>query len=502
MPKFIVLIVYFIVQFLCGQSHGIDRVGADSLLPPGQRIDHLLQESAKNGYSGSVLVAKDGVILLSRGYGWADRDKNIPNEPSTLFNIGSVTKQFTAAAILKLMEDKRLDVSDKLIDYFPQVPPDKQDITLHQLLTHTSGISPGTGGFRYHEASKEQFLKECFQSELMYPPGSKHTYANANYILLAAIVEIASKQDFEAYMRHQFWSPLNMERTGYKKVYTYGEQFALGYQYDHNLGEWKDWGITLDHLPGNDNHWYSIGKGDLYSTTEDLYKWHMALEGNRVLRAESKQLMEMAHIPENPGKTSHYGYGWAILNTSANGKIVTHNGSNGVYFADFVRYLEEDLTVIALSNAILNPQSENVAWEIASMVLDDQHPASVIPKNSYELVFDFMSTHSPDEADQLLPFLERHIGARLTDKALLNRMGYQRVSEKSDPDWGLALLRLNTDLFPEDGNLWDSLGEGYFLVNNKVKAIESFEKALELSPEDHCHWCENSRRRLAELAGK
>lgn len=464
------------------------------------RIDSYLNQSVANGYSGSVLVAQDGQIILSKGYGWADRSNKIKNTPSTVFNIGSVTKQFTAAAILKLMEEEKLDVTDKIETYFPEATSDKKDITIHQLLTHTSGVSPQTGGFRYNEASKTAFLEEFFQADLLYAPGTKHTYANANYIVLAAIVEHVSQQDYETYLREHFWKPLQMDHTGYKGISFNSEQLAHGYYFHFTDGKWNDWGTTQNHLPYNNNHWYSIGKGDIYSTVEDLYKWHLALEQNNVLQPETKKLMEMAHTPENEEKTSFYGYGWAIFNAFENKKVVTHNGSNGIFFSDFVRFVEDDLVVISLSNSILNHQSENIAWEISATIMDDAHRPRIVPKNTYELVFDFMKKNPADRANQLPQFIETKTGNAITDKAILNRIGFKQVSEKKDTKWGIALLELNTVLFPNDGNLWDSLGEGYYLLNKEDKAVKSFEKALALEPETNCHWCENSTNRLTELS--
>lgn len=466
------------------------------------RIDTFLSSSVFNGFSGSVLLAKDGKIILSKGYGWADRKMKIPNSPITVFNIGSVTKQFTAAAILKLQEAGKLNTTDKLVDWFPGAPSDKQQITIHQLLTHTSGISPATGGFRYDEVSKPRFLKEFFASELRYPPGTRHTYANANYILLAAIVEAASGQEYESFLREQFWKPLDMKHTGYKGIGLPAEAFAHGYYYQYTDGSWKDWGTTQEHLPGNENHWYSIGKGDIYSTVEDLYRWHRALEQNRVLKEASRQTMETAYVPENDAQTSYYGYGWAIYTSSRDTKIVTHNGSNAIFFADFLRFVEDDMVVIALSNTRLNRKSENVGWEIAEMVMDPAYKAQPIPKNTYELVFDFIRVHSPEKAPQLPDFIENNTGAALKDKAILNRIGYKQVSENLDTGWGIALLKLNTSLFPEDGNLWDSLGEGYYLLGDAAKAKESFKKALELGAGKQCHWCANSQDKLDRLQGR
>lgn len=467
-----------------------------------KHIDDYLTKSVSNGYSGAVLIAKGGEIILSKGYGWADKNKKITNKPSTVFNIGSVTKQFTAAAILKLIESNKLNTSDNLIKYFPQVPAEKQGITIHQLLTHTTGILPQTGGFRYNEASKEQFLDDFFQSELMYKPGTKHTYANANYILLAAIVEEVSQQEYEAFLRENFWDPLGMNHTGYKSKYFNSEQLSHGYYFHYTTGEWRDWGTTQEHLPDNKKHWYSIGKGDIYSTVEDLYQWHIALEQNKVLREETKILMETAHIPENDEKTSFYGYGWAIYNSSSDSKIVTHNGSNGIYFADFIRYVENDIVIIALSNIILNHQSENVAWEIASMISDVNYEPKIIPKNTYELVFDFIRTNSPNNANQLPHFIKDETGLSINEKAILNRIGFKQISENIDTEWGIELLKLNVSLFPNDGNLWDSLGEGYYILKDKDNAINSFQKALELKTDTICYWCDNSSKRLKELLDK
>ncbi|MEY8849234.1 serine hydrolase [Psychroserpens sp. XS_ASV72] len=463
------------------------------------KIENYLNASTKNGYSGSVLIAKNGEILLSKGYGLADRDQDIPMTPQTVFNIGSVTKQFTAAAILKLMELEKLELSNKLKDYFPQAPIEKQDITIHQLLTHTSGISPRAGGFRYDEASKEQFLNDFYRSDLLYKPGTKHNYANANYILLAAIVEIVSQQEYESFLRDYFWNPINMNHTGYKSVKYESKQLAHGYYFDDADGDWKDWGTTKDHLPKNNNHWYSIGKGDLYSTTEDLFKWHEALEQNKVLTAETKLLMETAHVAENEENTSFYGYGWAIFNSKQNKKIVTHNGSNGIYFAEFIRFIEDDLVIIVLSNVRLNRQSENVAWHISKMVFDKHYEPKAIPKNTYELVFDFISRKKLNHSNELPQFIINQTGLPFKDKAILNRIGYKQISQKKDSLWGIELLKLNTVMFPNDGNLWDSLGEGYFLLKDKENAILSFKKAIDLRPIENCYWCENAEKRLKEL---
>jgi len=443
------------------------------------KIDNYLNASVNNGFSGSVLVAIKGEIILSKGYGWSDRKNKIPNSSSSIFNIGSVTKQFTASAILKLVEQGKIKTSDKISQFYDKAPDDKKNITIHQLLTHTSGISSRTGGFRYDEESKEQFLKEFFDSELQSEPGKKHQYANANYIMLAAILELVSKQNYATFLHENLWKRSHMTNTGYKGITFNSERLAHGYYFNITDGKWMDWGTTQEHLPYNDKHWYSIGKGDIHSSVEDLYKWHLALNNNWVLSSKTRELQETPHVAENDGATSYYGYGWALFNNDR-GKVVTHNGSNGIYFADFIRFIDEDVVIIYLTNAILGNNSENVAWEISKMIFDPQYTAIPISKNIYELVYDFIKTNEPGSAKRLPSYLNIESGKKFDDHVVLNRFGYRILEKENEPGWAIELFKLNAQLFPEDGNLWDSLGEAYLKYGEKEQALESYKKAVEL----------------------
>lgn len=181
---------------------------------------------------------------MSKGYGWADRENKIPNSPSTVFNIGSVIKQFTASAILKLAEQGKIKTSDTIGLYFDQAPIDKRSISIHQLLTHTSGISNRVGGYRYHEASKEQFLNEFFESELQSTPGTQYQYANANYIILTVIIESVSGQTYSSFSNDHLFVPSEMKSTGYKSIDFDTERLAHGYYYHINDEQWTDWGTT------------------------------------------------------------------------------------------------------------------------------------------------------------------------------------------------------------------------------------------------------------------
>ena len=274
-----------------------------------------------------------------------------------------------------------------------------------------------------------------------------------------------------------------MNSTGYKSINFSTERLAHGYYYNRDDEQWTDWGTTQQHLPYNDKHWYSIGKGDIHSTIEELYKWHVALNDNVVLTSKTREIQETPYVAENDKMTSYYGYGWAISKSDRGTKIVAHNGSNGLYFADFVRFIDDDVVVIYITNAFLGPESENVAREIGKMIFDSNYTAIPISRNIYELVQEFMKTNPFLNAEKLPGFLKKKLNNEFNDHAILNRLGYSRLKKEDKPGWALELFKLNVKLFPEDGNLWDSLGEAYLKYDKKEEAIKSYTKAVELGSE-------------------
>jgi len=188
----------------------------------------------------------------------------------------------------------------------------------------------------------------------------------------------------------------------------------------------------------------------------------------------------MPHVAENDKMTSYYGYGWAISKTDRETKIVAHNGSNGLYFADFVRFIDDDVVVIYITNAFLGSESEYVAREIGKMIFETHYTAKPISKNIYELIHEFMKTNPSINAEKLPAFLKKELNKELSDHSILNQLGYSRLKKEDKPDWALELFKLNVKLFPEDGNLWDSLGEAYLKYDQKGEAIECYTKAVEL----------------------
>jgi CubicO group peptidase (beta-lactamase class C family) len=296
------------------------------------------------GYNGSLLLERNGQVLLSRGYGSADPERGTPFTAETPFYIGSLTKQFTAAGILKLEMEGRLRVTDSIGRFFPDAPADKRGITLHHLMTHSSGLRDTPGGLDSLR-TREQVVRDILADSLRSVPGATYVYSNAGYTLLGAVVEVAAGMPFEQYLRDRLWTPAGMRRTGYRPPDVRAEEVAIGYQ------DGERWGNPLERQRLPDGPTWSLrGAGGMISTLQDMLAWKHALDGTAILSAEAKAKMWTPHIAENAEGTSHYGYGWALTRTSRNTNLVWHNGSNGIYYAEMRIYPDEGVVMIISSN--------------------------------------------------------------------------------------------------------------------------------------------------------
>ena len=439
----------------------------------GQRIDRFLSQAEQQGYSGAVLVAKEGDVMLRKGYGLANRKAATPFTESTVTTIGSITKQFTATAILKLESMGKLSVNHSLDRFFQNLPEDKKPITIHQLLTHSAGLVGNIGQSDFHMLSTEAYFQELFSSQLRYPPGTRYRYSNAGYSLLAHILEKVSGQDYESFLYEHLFKPAGMKNTGYFLPEWPIDSVARGYQ--HGV---IDRGTLVSRFRENNAiSWSLKGNGGIHTTLNDMYLWYQALKENKVLNPAEMEKLTKPYIAESPDETSHYAYGWAIFRSDRGTKIVSHNGGNGVFFHDFIWLPEEDVVILFSTNGV-RPGME-LAWAIEKMVFDAAYQPKPVEANPYTAIINHIHSQKPHTAMALLDKIKAE--SLVKSPGLLNRMGYMHLEE--NPQWAVALFEINTRLFPQVSNVWDSLGEGYLVTGQRDKAIKSYRKAADMGDE-------------------
>ncbi|MEW6213487.1 MAG: serine hydrolase domain-containing protein, partial [Acidobacteriota bacterium] len=293
----------------------------------GQRLDQHLYRLASFGFSGSVLVAKGRQIVFHKACGLADRARNIPVTTDTVFDIASITKQFTAAALLRLEMAGKLKTSDTIDKFFPNVPADKAAITLEQLLTHTSGMGGVLNGAE--SVTRDQFIDGILRQPLTSKPGEKYAYSNAGFTLLAALIEIVSKQTYEEFLNHQLFKPAGMIGTGFYEDKTRWPASLVAHGYD----EATDRGAPTSWKPD----YRFRGSSYVLTTAGDLFKWEMALRGDSILNREAKRKFFSAPAPtDEPGR--RYGYGWLAEKTARRTALVSHDGIGFGFNSIFQRY--------------------------------------------------------------------------------------------------------------------------------------------------------------------
>ena len=293
----------------------------------------------KNLFSGSVLIARDGHILLSQGYGLADIEQQIPNTPQTKFRIGSVSKQFTATAILILQHQGKLKVKDPICKYIDNCPAAWQRTTIHHLLTHTSGIYNITNSvdylnFKKRTLSPDQIMDLFRDLPLDFNPGERWSYSNSGYILLGAIIEKTSGRPFASFLQQNILDPLQMKDSGYDESRPTIQNHGVGYKGATAEADYIDMSIPFS-------------AGALYSTVADLYKWDQALYTEKLLPAAERDQAFLPYV-QMSGLIS-YGYGW-MIGKQFDQTWIMHAGGIAGFVSIINRFPDSQTTIILLSN--------------------------------------------------------------------------------------------------------------------------------------------------------
>lgn len=351
-------------SFPTHEAHAAKRASAADATSTVATIDRFLAETYPPGEPGAaVLVEKGGKVVLRKGYGLANVEHDIPVKPETVFALGSVTKQFTAAAILLLEERGKLSVEDELTKYLPDYPTHGKKVTLEHLLTHTSGIPSYTGmpewlPRRREDLTVEQLLGLFKERPFEFEPGTKWAYDNSGYALLGAVIEKVSGTTYERFVEDEIFKPLGMSRSLYNSWSDIVPNRAAGYD---PAGD--GWANT-DYLSMTSPY----AAGALLSTLDDLARWDEALAGETLLKRASIERMFTPYRLAS-GLSTRYGYGWAVQELGGR-KVLEHNGGINGFTCDVLRIPQEGIFVAVLTNRRGGDRSPaEVAGRIAKLLL-------------------------------------------------------------------------------------------------------------------------------------
>src|SRR5438034_2891968 len=333
------------------------------------KIDQMLSLFNQYGqFNGAALVADNGKVIYKMGFGLANMEWNIPNTPETKFRLGSITKQFTATLILQLVEQGKIKLDGKLIDYLPDYRKDTgAKVTIHNLLSHTSGIPSYTSlpGF-FQNVSRnpfkvDDFIKQYASGDLEFEPGSKFVYDNSGYFLLGAIIEKVTGKPYEQVLKENIFDPVGMKNSGYDHWGMIINQRATGYSRTprgYQTAPYLDMSIPY-------------AAGSLYSTVEDLYLWDQALYGDKILSAKSKELMFKPNL-------NNYGYGFVMTQSMLGPAklavpVIQHNGGINGFSTVIVRMTGDKRLIVLLDNAEDGQYLDQMVTGIMSVLYDQPY---------------------------------------------------------------------------------------------------------------------------------
>ena len=440
-------------------------------------IDKLMQLYYEYGrFNGTVLVAENGKIIFKKGYGLANMEWEIPNEPDTKMRLGSITKQFTSMIIMQLVEEDKIKLDAKMTEYLPAYREDTgEKITIHHLLTHTSGIPSYTSlpGF-FKDISRDpypvdEFVKKFCSGDLEFRPGSQYKYNNSGYFLLGAIIEKVTAKTYETVLHERILNPLGMNDTGYDHHEPILPNRATGYE--KRMNGYVNSPFLDMSLP--------YAAGAMYSTVLDLYKWDQALYTDKLLSKQNKEIMFTPFL-------SNYAYGWGVskmglADSDDSIKVISHGGGiNG--FNTLISRLVEDKHLIVLLNNTGGTELASMNTGIVNILYDK--PYDLPRKSITDAIFKTIMESGIETAVNQYHELKKNSPTDYNyQEAELNRLGYIMLSMEKLNE-AIEVFKLNVEAYPEASNTYDSLGEAYMISGQKELAIKNYEKSLELNPKN------------------
>ncbi|GAB5537822.1 MAG: hypothetical protein Rubg2KO_40710 [Rubricoccaceae bacterium] len=436
-----------------------------------EQIDAYLTASSDYGlFNGTVLVADGGEVIYEKGFGHADMTWDIANTPETRFRIASLTKQFTAALVLKLVEAGRLDLDVPISTYLPDYPAAQAEtVTLHHLLSHTGGIPEHTSRPDMNEIMRRSYTHEDFltlfaNEPLDFEPGSQFTYSNSGYYLLGVIIETVTGRSYADAIQEVLLDPLGLDATTYDPFPEIVPQMAHGYMRT---------GLGTVNAPYIDTS-VPYAAGMLISTARDLFTWTEALHGGEVFDDAEMLTRMTTPVLDDYG----YGLGVSTLPFAGGVRAIAHSGGIPGFSTMLIHFPDEDRTVVVLDNTQGSAGSH--ARSLAGLLYGQPVPpprqpvgqavAERIESEGIDAAVDFYrSLRAGDASDYNMAEDE------------LNTLGYAYLG-RGEVETAVRLFELNVEAYPDAFNPHDSLGEAYLASGDTTRSIASYQRSLELNP--------------------
>ena len=482
---YFLIILMFLATSCNGQTNSntekngksIDKTKIDKI----EEIIRLYSENA--GFNGSVLVAHKGKVIYKNGFGLANMEWNIPNETNTKFRIASVTKPFTAMLVMQLVAENILDLQKPITTYLKDYPKENgSKITIHHLLTHSSGLRRDVETEQKQFHNPKQLVKIFDNEPLLFKPGEKFEYSNAGYILLGYILETVTKKSYKDLLEENIFKPLSMKNSGFYRHRLLLENRSSGYNnnfIDYQNSNYRDFSNA-----------YSAGA--IYSTVEDMFLFDQALYSDKILPKKYMDLILTKYIPADFG--GHYGYGVELVkkpigNSTDMIETIGHSGSLPGFSAVYTSIPSSQSAIIFLSNtgrAYLNTMTTAITG-----ILYDK-PYDKPGKSIAKALIDIIDKEGIESGIHFFNKFKDNKGYYVKEQEM-NIVSYKllltdRAKEAS------KVLKLALEIFPNAFNLYDSYGEVLLILGEKEKAIENYKKSVELNPNN-----KNGIRVLKEL---
>jgi len=441
-------------------------------------IDKYLKAEAENDlFSGAILVAKNGETVYQGAFGYAQKEGKILNRIDTKFSIGSIGKTFTAVLIMQLVEQGKLELTDPIEKYLPDFPyEEKSEIQIQHLLNHTSGLGNYFTHVEYQAnipviRSISQALELVYDQKPLFKPGTRYEYSNSGMLVLGAIIEKVTGMSYREYLKKQILDPVGMANSGIWYPEDRVPNRAIGYS---KISEGS-------HKIETENEFPALSDGGLYSTVGDMLKYDLALRENQLLSQQYKDIMFSVTPP-----AEKYAYGWEV-GTFKDHDFTGHVGGCPGFSADFIRFQKEQVMIIVLSN--YTDGARVLAAKLHHLVFGaDEDSVPLATEYDYRFRAGRYLSEVKKDYSASIEYFDKNIHGPEPHLPSLFSAARSRILGNIEVEKAIELLREYMVLNPgaskgTQAAVWWLSGKGYEQLNDRDKAIDCFERSLEIKPD-------------------